>query len=240
MLLASIIFKEKEFNESILGSLDKRFIKNLFPENYDEDKGLKGVDSPAFQKKLFETLMSGNLKLRSGADRNALIRKLMSDYLSLRFSVRHKGDELAKMSPGKRGLVVLQLLLHLSNAKDPILIDQPEDNLDNRTIFDELTQFIKKKKIDRQIILVTHNANLVVAADSEEIIIANQSGEISGKENRQYKFEYISGSLENSFLDEEELGMLYKKGIREHVCEILEGGEEAFKTRQRKYSFGLN
>ncbi|RVQ83037.1 hypothetical protein EOL33_24780, partial [Enterobacter hormaechei] len=91
---------------------------------------------------------------------------------------------------GKRGLVLLNLLLHLSNASHPILIDQPEDNLDNRTIYEQLNRFIKQRKKTRQIILVTHNANLVVSADSECVIVANQTGQIKDGENEEYQFEY--------------------------------------------------
>lgn len=139
------------------------------------------------------------------------------------------------MSPGKRGVVLLELILHISNATHPILIDQPEDNLDNRTIYDDLKQVIIEKKNQRQIIIVTHNANLVVATDAENIIVANQAGQQLGKDKREYTFEYISGSLENTFKNEAKEGILYKYGIREHVCDILEGGKEAFKKREQKY-----
>ena len=141
------------------------------------------------------------------------------------------------MSPGKRGLVLLQIILHLSNAKHPILIDQPEDNLDNRTIFNNLNDFIKEKKNQRQIILVTHNANLVVSTDAEEVIVANQNGQDAGKVNEKYQFEYVTGSLENTFEDTYGKGILLQMGIREHVCDILEGGKEAFIYRERKYGF---
>lgn len=142
------------------------------------------------------------------------------------------------MSPGKRGIVVLKLLLHLSNSKDPILIDQPEDNLDNRTIYEELNSFIKEKKSLRQIIMVTHNANLVVSTDAEEVIVCNQSGQHQGRDNFKYRFEYTSGPLENSFVDATIDGVLFGKGIKEHVCEVLEGGREAFINRQTKYELG--
>jgi hypothetical protein len=131
----------------------------------------------------------------------------------------------------------MQLILHLSNAEHPILIDQPEDNLDNRTIFNELNQFMKDKKIQRQILIVTHNANLVVSTDTEQVIVANQIGQEKGKGNRLYQFEYVSGGLENSFKKEKEVGVLYQMGIREHVCDILEGGEDAFRKREEKYNF---
>lgn len=139
------------------------------------------------------------------------------------------------MSPGKRGLVLLNLFLHLSNATHPILIDQPEDNLDNRTIYEQLKTFIRQQKKKRQIILVTHNANLVVSTDAECVIIANQSGQNSGKDNKTYQFEYCSGAIEDSFERPEEEGVLYQKGIRQHICEILEGGVDAFREREVKY-----
>jgi hypothetical protein len=99
--------------------------------------------------------------------------------------------------------------------------------------------FVKKKKKQRQIIIVTHNPNLAVGADAEEVIVANQDGQEIGRENKKYKFEYVSGSLENTFelLEKQEKSILYRKGIRQHVCEVLEGGKEAFQKRERKYNF---
>ena len=125
----------------------------------------------------------------------------------------------------------------MSNSSHPILIDQPEDNLDNRTIYDQLNEFIRLRKTKRQIIMVTHNANLVVAADSECVIVANQAGQQANIENEQYKFEFCSGGLECSFEDTAIAGSLNQKGIRQHVCEILEGGVSAFKERELKYGF---
>ena len=152
-----------------------------------------------------------------------------------KYKIKYKTEDILDMSPGKRGLVLLQLILHLSNADHPILIDQPEDNLDNRTIYKELNDFIKEKKVRRQIIIVTHNANLVVSTDAEEIIVANQEGQEKGKDNREFAFEYVTGPIENSFKDNSQAGVLYKMGIREHICDILEGGEDAFKKREEKY-----
>ncbi|MGF2727640.1 hypothetical protein ACQTH0_25955, partial [Klebsiella pneumoniae] len=76
---------------------------------------------------------------------------------------------------------------------------------------------------DRQIIMVTHNANLVVGTDAECVIVSNQSGQRSGIENSEFRFEYYTGSLECSFTSQDDSGRLHTRGIREHVCEILEG-----------------
>ena len=98
---------------------------------------------------------------------------------------------------------------------------------------------MKKKKKHRQIIIVTHNPNLAVGADAEEVIVANQDGQERGRENKKYKFEYVSGALENTFelSEAQEKAILFRKGIRQHVCEVLEGGKEAFQKREQKYSF---
>jgi hypothetical protein len=121
----------------------------------------------------------------------------------------------------------------------PILIDQPEDNLDNRTISNELRRFIKSKKLARQIIIVTHDANLVVLTDAENIIVLNQAGQQPDRENAEYRFEHVTGALEHSFRESEDVapGIIFACGIREHVCDVLEGGEEAFRKREQRYGF---
>lgn len=85
--------------------------------------------------------------------------------------------------------------------------------------------------------MITHNPNLAVGADSEEVLIANQAGQDNERENRKYRFEYVSDGLENSFEHSEQGNILWSQGIREHVCEILEGGKTAFEEREEKYSF---
>lgn len=238
-LKSQLTFDAYKFEIQFTSMLDKRVnlqrISNLWDENnefvFDEAIHIKNIQ--ATLKKLLE----GNVTLRSGQSTTDTVMKLLDDYFYIKYDLVHKGDTIAQMSPGKRGLILLQLIMHLSNAKHPILIDQPEDNLDNRTVFKELNDFIESKKINRQIIMVSHNANLVVSTDSEEVIVANQDGQQIGRNNRDYKFEYVTGALENSFEDLTNKGILYQKGIKEHVCEVLEGGEEAFKKRQRKYAF---
>ena len=143
------------------------------------------------------------------------------------------------MSPGKKAIILLKLLISLAESNCPILIDQPEDDLDNRSIYNDLASFIREKKSKRQIIIVTHNANIVLGCDAEEVIVANQKG--INSPNNQFRFEYRSGAIENNtpILDEngrQISGMLNSKGIQQHICEILEGGQEAFIKRQQKYS----
>ena len=138
---------------------------------------------------------------------------------------------------GKQAFVILKLLLDFSDKKCPILIDQPEDSLDNRAIYNELVTYIKEKKRERQIILVSHNSNVVVSADAENIIVANQEG-VNNKNENGVKFQYTNGALENTKQrDETSAYILSSQGIREHICDILEGGRAAFEKREQKYGF---
>lgn len=166
-----------------------------------------------------------------------VFKSLMEDHLKLHFDIQYKNDHLLQMSPGKKGTVLLILFLELSSAEYPIFIDQPEDNLDNRTIYDLLCKMIREKKQSRQIIIVSHNANLVVATDSENVIVANQIGQSASNRTFGSKFEYVNGPLELSFdrSSDPTLSELRAKGIKEHVCDILEGGLEAFHNRESRY-----
>ena len=166
------------------------------------------------------------------------MRDIVDDWVEVKYDVSMGDDSIDVMSPGKKALVLLKLLIELAESKYPILIDQPEDDLDNRSIYDELIEFIKIRKKERQIIIVTHNANIVVGADAEEVIIANQDGQ--NAKNKEKRFEYRSGSIENDtavLLSDgtTEDGILNKIGIQQHICSILEGGERAFELRKQKY-----
>ena len=146
------------------------------------------------------------------------------------------------MSPGKKALVLLEMIVSLEKGNCPILIDQPEDDLDNRSIYADLVQYLKQKKHERQIIVVTNNANVVIGADAEEVIIANQDG--NEAKNKEKRFEYRCGAIENTqpCVDERGQivpGVLNQKGIQEQICDILEGGKEAFELRRNKYSSAL-
>lgn len=190
-------------------------------------------------KELLNKALRGEITFKNGYDVQSFISMILSgNWFSLQYSVDYEGDNLSDMSPGKRSFVVLKLLLDFSDKKCPILIDQPEDNLDNRAIYNELVKYVREKKKERQIILVTHNPNIVVGADSEEVIVANQNGK-NAPNDRGIKFQYVHGSLENTSarITDDNEPILYRCGIREHVCDILEGGENAFRDRENKYGF---
>lgn len=212
--------------------------------NQQSDEGKRLVNTSIDNKtedyfkltdEIFEKLLNQSITLKGGNTHLGLALKLMStNYFQVSYNILYE-DTFNQMSEGKKAFVVLMLLLDFSDKDCPILIDQPEDDLDNRAIYKELVKYLKKKKKERQIIVVTHNPNIVVGADSEQVIVANQNG-IDTKNKNGTKFQYTSGSLENTKETDEGVEViLEKQGIKEHVCEILEGGNEAFKQREIKY-----
>lgn len=178
---------------------------------------------------------STSLELKNQYSFENILRELLSNWYNINYVVTMDDDDFDRMSPGKRALVLLKLLIGLAESDSPMIIDQPEDDLDNRSIFNDLVKYIKEKKIERQMIIVTHNANIVVGADSEEIIVANQNGQ--NTPNKDFTFEYISGAIEDNWINKSDKYVLSSQGIQEHICDILEGGKSAFDKRNKKYDF---
>lgn len=219
-------------------SFQNDFIKEVFdgrqlPAEFSE---YKFKDKDVFSKdveELINKILYDKIVLKQRYTKQEALTKLLQNWYMFDYQIKQGGDNISDMSPGKKSFVLLKLLIELDNSKCPILLDQPEDDLDNRSIYEDLVKFVKNKKKGRQIIIVTHNPNLVVGADAECVIVANQEGTYS--KNKGYQFEYISGALENTFIHMDESKTLYKQGIQEHVCDILEGGDEAFKKRRQRY-----
>ena len=186
---------------------------------------------------LFSRIEENQFVLKATNQKEAC-KRILTDYFFDHWDVKSDNDDIHKMSTGKASFILLKLIVKLSKDKGPILIDQPEDNLDNRSVSKELVEYLKEKKKERQIILVTHNPNIVVNADAENVIVANQNGQNDIISESPYQFDYINGSLENSFAKiETEKDLLKCMGIREHIADIVEGGKEAFKKREEKYGF---
>ena len=147
-----------------------------------------------------------------------------TEHIKVTYGIRYDGVEIEKLSPGTRGIVLLLLYLAIDTQDDrPLIIDQPEENLDPQSIFDELVFLFRQAKLRRQIIIVTHNANLVVNTDVDQVIVAQCGPQRAGK---LPELKYETGSLENPF-------------IRKRVCDILEGGERAFRERARRLRVSL-
>lgn len=138
------------------------------------------------------------------------------NYISVRFKLKMGERTLEELSPGERGIVLLIFYLALSKESMPIIIDQPEDNLDNQSVYTKLVPCICRAKKRRQVIIVTHNPNIAVACDAEQIIYCEMD-----KHNSHIS--YVSGAIENP-------------EMKKHVIDVLEGTLPAFELRRQKYN----
>lgn len=142
-----------------------------------------------------------------------------TDHISVGYGLEFDGVPIERLSPGTRGIVLLLLYLAVDTQDDrPLIVDQPEENLDPQSIYDELVVEFQRAKLRRQVIIVTHNANLVVNTDADQVIVARCG---SHERGRLPHITYASGGLE-------------EPTIREAVCAILEGGKRAFQERAKR------
>ena len=137
-------------------------------------------------------------------------------YIQNKYELVSDNKTLEKLSPGERGALLLIFYLLLDLRDIPLVIDQPEDNLDNQSVASILVPFIQAAKKRRQIILVTHNPNLAVVADSDQIVHVKIN-----KEERNL-VEVKSGGIENT-------------EINDSIVTILEGTMLSFRKRDEKY-----
>ena len=136
------------------------------------------------------------------------------DSLDVQYNATGEGERFLSIeegSPGQRTAALLAFLL--SYGDEPLILDQPEDDLDNLLIYDLIVTQLRNMKRHRQIIVVTHNANIVVNGDSELVVaLAPHRGETKKGCN----------------------GSLQEKDVRETICTIMEGGSKAFEDRYRR------
>lgn len=137
--------------------------------------------------------------------------------LELQFSLTLADTTIEQMSPGQRGALLLIFYLLVDNDPTPLILDQPEENLDNQTVYSMLVPIIQKAKQRRQIVMVTHNANLAVCCDAEQIVHAEFD------RAADYSLSYKYGAIENVQLNQA-------------VIDVLEGTQQAFGNRRGKYA----
>lgn len=137
-------------------------------------------------------------------------------YLEPRYSIELDEKPLALLSPGEKGALLLIFFLLVDRRREPLIIDQPEENLDNQTVYELLVPAIKEAKKWRQIIMVTHNPNLAIVCDAEQVIHARKD---PGDGNR---ITYTAGSIESP-------------AINPLLVNVLEGTFPAFRNRDSKY-----
>lgn len=137
-------------------------------------------------------------------------------FLKPRYSLLFQDTQIEQLSPGQRGALLLIFYLLVDKGRNPIVLDQPEENLDNETVVSLLAPVLGEAKKKRQIIMVTHNPNLAVYCDAEQIIYS------SFDRSNSSKITYSAGSIENPTTNT-------------HVVDVLEGTMPAFNNRRIKY-----
>lgn len=196
--------------------LVKKIVEAFKPDQFAKVIQEKDVDSLK--------IIAGIDEVRSSSLINALydtedIYKIESTYCSdlPDFKLRIDGDSdrssyknSDELSMGQRCTTVLPIIFAVS--ENPLIIDQPEDNLDNKYISEKIHQIITEQKENRQLIFITHNPNIPVLSNSEYNLFLNY-------ENKKSK-RLIEGNVDE---------------VKEEILKILEGGENAFKVRKEKY-----
>jgi hypothetical protein len=220
-------YKEKEALEQALGSLMSKI------ENVDYDRSIARSEIVQFRESFLKDADGKPITISEQLRKDKTEEEFNNWFydvepFSVKYSMRFDHKDLSLLSPGQKGIVLLLVYLEVDqDDRRPLIIDQPEDNLDNLSIYSNLVQYFRKRKKTRQMVIITHNPNLVVNTDSEQVIAAEYDG------SRKPRIVYTSGSLENTSADPD------KPGIRERVCSVLEGGSEAFRKREQKYSLPL-
>ncbi|OLS20683.1 MAG: hypothetical protein HeimC3_39490 [Candidatus Heimdallarchaeota archaeon LC_3] len=199
---ADVIFDRRKLSNETLEEI-RFLIKNVTSSEGDREDKIK-------QYLIFIFGQKENIKGK--ILNNSFYNFIFDNYFDLVTEVFFNGIKINKLSIGQKGTVLLKIFL--AEGDEPLLIDQPEENLDNKFVYEDLVYAFREAKKKRQVIISTHNANLVINTDAEQIILANY-------ENN--KISYKSGTIEN--LD-----------MRKEITTILEGGEEAFKRREEKYN----
>lgn len=138
------------------------------------------------------------------------------EYLDPKYTLLFQDTQIEQLSPGQRGALLLIFYLLVDKKRNPIILDQPEENLDNETIVSLLVPVLNAAKEHRQIIMVTHNPNLAVVCDAEQIIFAEFDRKAA------CSITYISGAIEDAALNAA-------------VVNVLEGTKPAFNNRGQKY-----
>jgi len=141
------------------------------------------------------------------------------DYVESRYILRWEGKDISMLSPGERGTLLLVFYLLIDKGDMPLIIDQPEGNLDNHTVAKVLVDCIREARKRRQVFIVTHNPNLAVVCDADQIVHASMD-KADGN-----AITYTSGSLENPEMSR-------------FVTDVLEGTRWAFGVRSKKYEVG--
>lgn len=201
-------------------------------ESFSYITGLMGTNDMNTEQGVKSFVSELSKKLQETSSSRASIKPLMRknkepaevydfiyglEFLTPRYTLMFQGAHIEQLSPGQRGSLLLIFYLLVDKGSVPIILDQPEENLDNETIVSLLVPVLCKAKQHRQILMVTHNPNLAVVCDAEQIIHCD----FDRKNNS--KISYTTGAIESSI-------------INQKVVNVLEGTMPAFNNRKEKYN----
>ena len=238
-----IKFETESFYRAVSESINRSKFKATKDETIDQRiKGFFGIINKdtyfqSISNQLAFDVGDRKVNLQSVLDADVFVRdgertllqslfepESVAKYLKVQCQLRYKNKSPEQLSVGQRGTFFVCLKLATDTFGLPFVFDQPEDDLDNAFIMTQLVPLFREIKKYRQVIVVTHNANLVVNADAEQVVVAENEGE---------RIEYKAGALENAKSADST-----SAGVRESVCDILEGGKGAFRSREQKYRLG--
>lgn len=199
----------------------ERLANILAVQDFSTAEGIKAfleeITDSLYTDLRFNTSVVVDQQLRKSKTAADLFDCLFSlEYLQPRYSLRLAGKEMHELSPGERGILLLVFYLLVDKSDIPLIIDQPEENLDNQTVYEVLKPSIQAARKARQIIIVTHNPNLAVVCDADQIIHADLD------KAGNYEMRYTSGAIENP-------------KINKAIVDVLEGTKPAFDNRDSKY-----
>jgi hypothetical protein len=183
-----------------------------------------GVAFQAFMEEFRKENLPWKCYVRAGVTLEDVLAWLYEvEHISVEYGLKFNGADLQSLSPGTKGIVLLILYLGMdTNDTRPLIVDQPDENLDNESIYTLLTPYFRQAKGRRQAIVITHNPNLVVNADSEQVIVATAEKQDNGLP----LISYAAGAIEVNA----------RGGTRHKICNILEGGDVAFLKREKRYA----
>ncbi|MDE5777171.1 MAG: AAA family ATPase, partial [Lachnospiraceae bacterium] len=197
---------------------------NKLADIFFSDKGIE-----KFRQKIWEVREEKDKKSCSRYTCNAILEMQPESFArmisflpedDLKVSYRPENSKryipLSNASAGQKTTAILTFLLAYGEL--PLLLDQPEDDLDNKLVYDLIVTRLKETKSKRQVIVVTHNANIPVNADAEYIVSMNsETDEVATK---------YEGTMDD-------------KNIRKEICDVMEGTQYAFEMRAKKYHFNI-
>jgi hypothetical protein len=183
-----------------------------------------------FRRDLYGEIKKSLRETQDAVERHRRLQEVATwlhdtSHISMEYGITYESVPIERLSPGTRGIVLLLLYVAIDvHDQRPLFIDQPEENLDPRSVYKELVPHFREAKRRRQIVVVTHNANLVVNTDADQVIVATSERR---DDQALPTMAYQSGSIENP-------------DIRKLICRLLEGGQRAFREREKRYRIAVN